>query len=41
MFIEKSDICNFAEDNTLYKSSLSLSVVLYCLEHDITMVKLV
>ena len=36
MFIEKTDICNFADDNTLYKSSPSLSVVLNCLEHDIT-----
>ena len=36
MFIEKIDICNFADDNTLYKSSPSLSVVLNCLEHDIT-----
>ena len=26
MFIEKSDICNFDDDNTLYKSSPSLSV---------------
>ena len=38
MFIEKSDICNFADDNALYKSSPSLSVVLNCLEHDITIV---
>ena len=38
MFTEKSDICNFADDNTLYKSSPSLSVVLNCLEHDITIV---
>ena len=36
MFIEKSDIYNFADDNTLYKSSPSLSVVLNCVEHDIT-----
>ena len=38
MFIEKSDIYNFADDNTLYKSSPSLSVVLNCLEYDITIV---
>ena len=38
MFIEKTDICNFADDNTLYKSSPSLSLVLNCLEHDITIV---
>ena len=25
MFIEKTDICNFKDDNTLYKSSPSLS----------------
>ena len=36
MFIEKSDICNFVDDNTLHKSSLSRSVVLDCFEHDIT-----
>ena len=36
MFIEKSDICNFADDNTLYKSSPNLSVVVNCLEHGIT-----
>ena len=34
MFIEKSDICNFDDDNTLYKSSPSLSVLLNCLEYD-------
>ena len=38
MFIEKTDICNFADHNTLYKSSPSLSVVLNCLEHYITIV---
>ena len=38
MFVEKSDICNFTDNNALYKSSPSLSVVLNCLEHDITMV---
>ena len=36
MFTEKTDICNFTDDNTLYKSDLSLSVVLHCLENDIT-----
>ena len=36
MFIEKTDIGNFADDNTIYKSSPSLSVVLNCIEHDIT-----
>ena len=38
MFIEKTDICHFADDNTLYKSSPSLSVKLNCLEHDTTIV---
>ena len=38
MFIEKSDICNFADDNTLHKSGPKLSVVLNYLEHDITIV---
>ena len=33
MLIEKSDICNFANDNTLYKSSPSLSVALNCFQH--------
>ena len=36
MFIEKIAICNFADDNILYKFSPSLSVVLNCSEHDIT-----
>ena len=36
MFIEKTDICNFADDNTLYKSSPNRSVVLNCLEQDIS-----
>ena len=34
MFIEKTDICNFADDNTLYKSSPNRSVVLNCLEQE-------
>ena len=38
MVIEKSGICNFADDNTLYKSRQSLSVVLNRLEHDIRIV---
>ena len=36
MFIEKNDICNFADGNTLYKSNPNLSVVLSCLKHDIS-----
>ena len=37
-FIKKTHIFNFAGDNSLYKSSPSMSVVLNCLEHDITIV---
>ena len=37
-FIKKTHIFNFADDNSLYKSSPSMSVVLNCLEHDITIV---
>ena len=36
IFIKKTDICSFADDNTLYKSSPTLSVALNCLEHEIT-----
>ena len=35
MFIEKTHICNFADDNTLYKSSPNLTVVQNSLGHDI------
>ena len=38
IFVEKSDIYNFADDNTLWKSSPRLTVVLNCLEHSITIV---
>ena len=38
IFIEKTDICNIVDDNTLHKSSSSLLIVLTCLEHDITIV---
>ena len=34
MFIRKTNSCNFADDNTLYKSSLNVSVVLSNLEHE-------
>ena len=34
MFIRKINSCNFADDNTLYKSSLNVSVVLSNLEHE-------
>ena len=33
-FIEKSDICNFADDNTLYSCGENLKTVLENLEHD-------
>ena len=36
MFIGKTDIYNFADDNTLYKFSPNMSVVLKCLRHDIS-----
>ena len=38
MFIEKTNICNFVDDNILNKSSPSLLVVLNCLEHECTIV---
>ena len=33
-FIEKSDICNFADDNTLYSCGANLKTVLENLKHD-------
>ena len=36
MFIEKTDICNFAGDNTLYKTNPNLLVLLNCLRHGIS-----
>ena len=35
LFIEKSDICNFADDNTLYSCSKSIAEILEPLKHDI------
>ena len=32
---EKSDICNFADDNTLYSHGSNLSLILNNLEHDV------
>ena len=32
--IEKSDICNFADDNTLYSCGANLKIVLENLEHN-------
>ena len=38
MFTEKTDICNFADDNILYKYSQNLSVVLNYLEDEVSIV---
>ena len=34
MFIEKSEICNFADDNTIYDCGKDLSNILENLKHD-------
>ena len=34
MFIESCEICNFADDNTLYSSRIELSSILENLKHD-------
>ena len=34
MFIEKSEICNFADDNTIYDCGEDLSNILENLKHD-------
>ena len=34
LFIEKIDICKFADDNTLFSCGDNLSVILKSLEHD-------
>ena len=34
LFTEKSDICKFADDNTLFSCGDNLSVILKSLEHD-------
>ena len=34
MFIESCEICNFADDNTLYSSGIELSSILENLKHD-------
>ena len=34
MFIENCEICNFADDNTLYSSGVELSSILENLKHD-------
>ena len=34
LFIKRSDICNFADDNTLYKCGPNLSKIFKCIEED-------
>ena len=34
MFIENCEICNFADDSTLYSSGVELSSILENLKHD-------
>ena len=34
MFTESCEICNFADDNTLYSSGIELSSILENLKHD-------
>ena len=36
MFIEKTEICNFADDNTIYDCGEDLSNILENLKHDLT-----
>ena len=38
LFIEKSDICKFADDNTLFSCGNNLSVILKSLEHDMKII---
>ena len=35
MFIEKTEVCNFADDNTIYECGKDLSNILENLEHDL------
>ena len=35
MFIEKTEVCNFADDNTIYDCGEDLSNILENLKHDI------
>ena len=39
MFIEKCEICNFADDNTLYSGGMELSTILENLKHDTKILK--
>ena len=34
LFIEKSDICKFTDDHTLFSCGVNLSVILKSVEHD-------
>ena len=38
MFIEKCEICNFADDNTLYSVEMELSRILESLKHDMKII---
>ena len=38
MFIESCEICNFADDNTLYSSGTELSSILENLKHDMKII---
>ena len=38
LFIEKSDICKFADDDTLFSCGNNLSVILKSLEHDMKVI---
>ena len=40
LVFEKSDICNFADDNTLYSHGISLPLIVSNLEHDMTKFRL-
>ena len=39
MFIENCEICNFADDNTLYSGGMELSSILENLKHDTKILK--
>ena len=38
LVIQKSDVCNFADDNTLYSCGTNLETVLENLEHDASII---
>ena len=41
MFIEKTEICNFADDNTIYGCTEGLSNILENLKHDLKIIEMV